>query len=158
MNISEIFLYLAELTIMLGGLYGYYRLSLANEKKHEINRLFLLGSVVLSLILPLFDFQLQLGSSAISTYSLQTVFLDSIEINARTSSELNWGMNILIVLYSTGFIIVFIRFCTYLWQIINFINRAGVGEKTAQYTLIYTNGKISTSSFFSYLLWDNNNR
>ena len=155
MNISEIFLYLAELTIMLGGLYGYYRLSLANEKRLEINRLFLLGSVVLSLILPLFDFELQLGSSAISTYSLQTVFLDSIEINAQTSSELNWGMNILIVLYSTGFIIAFIRFCTYLWQIMNFINRAGVGEKTAQYTLIYTNGKISTSSFFSYLLWDN---
>ncbi|HQX42243.1 MAG TPA: hypothetical protein PK779_11830, partial [Niabella sp.] len=47
------FYYLLKLIICSGILYGYYHFFLRNEKFHQYNRFYLLGSVLFSIIVPM---------------------------------------------------------------------------------------------------------
>ncbi|MFM7019448.1 MAG: M56 family metallopeptidase [Aquirufa sp.] len=52
MNKSELFIYLLKSTILSGIFFGYYSLFLKNTIYHAYNRFFLLGSMLLSLLIP----------------------------------------------------------------------------------------------------------
>ena len=56
MSTELILIYVLKSTFITAIMYGYYRLALKDNKFHYYNRFYLLGSLVLSLVIPLLNF------------------------------------------------------------------------------------------------------
>ena len=82
----------------------FYILYLQKEKSFSFNRFYLLGSVVLSLVLPFLHFSIQ---SVPSEIIVGTIFLDPIELN--TESEIEFFSNSQVWLYGSVVFVLLIR-------------------------------------------------
>lgn len=67
--LPPLFLYLAKMTVIMAILYGYYWQFLRNASFHPYNRWYLLGSILLSFILPLLRIPLPAGWAGTEAYS-----------------------------------------------------------------------------------------
>ncbi|WP_420583413.1 M56 family metallopeptidase [Reichenbachiella sp.] len=81
--------YLFESSIALGVFSLFYLIALQREKSFKFNRFYLLGSVGLSLIIPLISFSFE---SLPSSFVAGTIFLDPVAMGANSTSQ---GLNFL---------------------------------------------------------------
>ncbi len=144
-------LYLVESTLCLLLFLGFYHLLLANENCYRFNRYYLLGSLGLGMLLPIFHFSWGIFPiEAIST-------LIPPEVSAFTSTDspsdlsskipfldnLGWGI------YLLGVIIMSVRFFWHLGQLFIKIKQGLIITKE-NYKLVLLPMDISPFSFFNY--------
>jgi len=112
-------LYLIKSTLLLSLLIIFYRLTFKNETYFVLNRIFLLVSIVSSVLF--FPFLQTVSAISINSISqvttLQEIALNPIVISAKENSVINW----LLIIFSIYIVVAAILFIRLLFQIMQII-------------------------------------
>lgn len=102
-------LYVLKSAISLSILYCFYWFVLRNETYYSWNRLFLVVSLIMSLLLPMFSFVVQSTSSDTFVHKLNPVTISSY-ISSDEPIRLFDSLNILSIIYLSGTVFFCLRF------------------------------------------------
>ncbi|MBK6621042.1 MAG: M56 family metallopeptidase [Saprospirales bacterium] len=130
---------------------------LRGEKFFHLNRVYLLLTLALGLLIPLIDWFPATGSPQTGWIS-QVIWLP--EVTVSDISPKNWPVgekisfaDILLGIYLTGCAIMTARLLRYLWQLAALI-RSGVKTREKGFTLVETDRVSTPFSFLGYLFWN----
>jgi hypothetical protein len=170
-------IYLVKSILLLGLLFGIYKLLLENEKTHRFNRFFLLFALVFGLTAPLISFEVSPEQSiaGIKMQQMERVVNAPAEAVSRSveplitpkpdafpkaditpiTPEINSGwsistLDILFGIYGSITLFLLIRFAGGLIEIRNKI-KAGTHRETEHATLILLDEPITPQSFLDYI-------
>ena len=152
----NILTYLLLMSLIQVVLYGYYLLFLRNETWFRFNRVFLLGTLILSFFLPLTKWSFFPELSMPSVHEVLSFTLEPVLITAKgqaVKSPIDWSL-VAWNIYLTGVLASVGLFAYRMKGLLSFIKRLEVQERTPFYTLYHTRGQLPTSSFFRYIFWD----
>lgn len=160
--VPKIVSYLIESSLLMAVLYGVYFFVFRQYKNFLFNRAYLLIALLFAILVPTLSISLLIEAPVAATANLQqAIRLPEVIISAagdQASSRQN-SLDIgalLGIIYLTGFSALLIRFLYRVTRLLLFIRASRHKASYRQfYHLIPTEGKISTCSFFNYLLWDN---
>jgi len=153
-------IYLIKTVFISGLLFGYYSLFLRNRRFHGFNRLFMLSIPVISLLLPLFSFNLPVfwnHASAGSPIRLLGVgggkFEEVVTIYANSGSHsvFTW-VQIAGICSGLISVLLFIRF----YNTIRFLHRLGKNNRSVRLpeaTVFFVDEKGTPFSFFRNIYW-----
>ncbi len=165
------FLYLIEASICLGLLYLIYILLLKEDTFYKLNRFYLLGSIILSLIIPALphsglvkSIEQPLISSTLN-YSKNDTHRDNFErvisnvipgkklVNKSTSNNFP-VKQVIFIIYLIGAGLMFFR----LWA--NFVSLLRIASsnncgKTGQYRIVFLEDNLPSFSFFGVIFLNN---
>lgn len=158
---NHLLTYLLESSICLGVFYLFYVMVLHDQPSHQYNRFYLLATSLLSFILPVLEIPILVTESVgkvAGNYQnfilLNPALLTEANAEASLLSKLlNW-QNILLLLYGVGVLLTLALFIRQSSQLIVTVRNNKFTLRKG-YRLVYTEGKLPTSSCFSYLFWDN---
>ena len=146
--------YVLELSIVMGILYGYYWLFMKQEKWYQINRFYLLGACILAIILPMIEIELSflkpMSSWVEWGISLQEVLISEHLMEVAAEDKESY----LLYIYFLGVGLSLLFFLIRLLKLIYFIRHATPIRSNSSYSMIFTKGKVPTSSFLHFLFWD----
>ena len=143
--------YLIETSLCLLAFYICYYAFLKNDTFFQRNRFFLLFSSLISLIIPLMEFDFGTSGATVS-YTLQTVTVGIHQ--AKQGFEGFSFFSILTVIYLSVTTLLLFRYLWQLFSLYQLIRNSEVKHRRG-YRLIDTEGKYPTFSFLNYLFWDN---
>ncbi len=160
--------YLFEAGICWLAFYLLYMAFLQKETFFHLNRIYLLTTLVLGLLIPSFSFSLwpiaqeeTLGMA----YFLQPITvtvqnleysMEAIVINAEESATFNW-QGCLLLIYTLGVLASLFKMLFGLFQIAQLYYKSEIIDRKA-YRLIKTEEMHSPFSFFNLLFWSKKNR
>lgn len=159
---KTILLYLLQVTISSGILYGYYHVFLRNKKFHQYNRYYLLMATVISICIPFLRIPVYFDAAETEPLLTQTLiafspgnFNEDIVVG-NVSLKPGWfaWKNIITSLYVVMGIILFTRFCIAFIRVIRLAN-IYPGEKIDNIRFVHTNEPATPFSFFRWLFWNN---
>lgn len=169
-------IYLVNSTLLLGLLFGMYKLLLENEKMHHFNRFFLLLTLVFGLTAPLISFELS-SESSISGVRMQQIdrvvnapaeavnrsveplitpkqgALSTNDLAPGVGEQPSWSistLDVMLWLYGAITIFLLIRFVVGLNEIKNKI-KTGTHKKLEHATLVLIDEPITPQSFLDYI-------
>ena len=156
---KSIVLYLLQMILCSGLLYGYYHLFLRNIKFHQYNRYYLLGATALSIIIPFLNIPIyfsQQEAQPIWINTLQAFDEDQFFILNRSAEEskkfFSW-QNILLTLYILACIIFLSKLLLSLSKIKKIVSQNKV-EKIEGIYFVSTEERGSPFSFFKWMFWN----
>jgi TonB family protein len=157
---NETLKYLIEASIVISVFYLIYVFVYKGDKNSKFNRIYLISSSFLAVILPVLRFPIISGREIEYTNSLhhaiqlpEIIISDQYAANA-TQSEISLSQ-IIVIVYFTGLAFFLFRFLYELFLTFKHIRTCSDNsEKSESYTLINTEGKLPTCSFYKYLFWD----
>lgn len=159
---KTILIYLAQVIVISGLLYGYYHFFLRNKKFHHYNRYYLLSATLLSLLIPFFNIPVYFSQSADQSVVIQalTRFSPSITTSPSLETETaviiaNNGFDWLIVPQLLFFFIagiILFRLIISLFKIRQLI-RDNPHEKIETIQFVNTLEPGTPYSFFRWLFW-----
>jgi N-acetylmuramoyl-L-alanine amidase len=161
---KTLLLYLLQVIIASGILYGYYHLMLKNKRFHQYNRFYLLGAVVISILIPFLQIPVYFTESETkSSVVLQT--LQNISFSTQeselivpsyssgvTSTPFNWSIVVYIV-YALAVLLLLIRVIISLKKIKAIIQKNAVEELDGVH-FVNTAEPGTPYSFFRWLFWN----
>jgi len=157
---NEILRYLIETSIIISIFYLIYISVYLGDKNSKFNRIYLISSSFLAVILPVLRFPI-LGGQKIeySTSIHHAIQLPEIIIsegNTIMASQSPFNLTHAITLiYFIGLALFFGRFLYELYFTFKHIRvNSDISQKAEKYTIINTKGELPTSSFYKYLFWD----
>ncbi|MEK6479910.1 M56 family metallopeptidase [Catalinimonas sp. 4WD22] len=158
---NHLLTYLLESSICLGVFYLFYVMVLHDQPSHQYNRFYLLATSLLSFILPVLEIPILVTESVgnvAGNYQnfilLNPALLTEANAEASLLSKLlNW-QNVLLLLYGLGVLLTLALFIRQISQLIVTVRNNKFTLRKG-YRLVYTEGRLPTSSCFSYLFWDN---
>lgn len=171
-------IYLVKSTLLLGLLFGIYKLLLENEKMHRFNRFFLLFALVFGLTAPLISFDLRLETSiaGVKMQQMEHVVNAPAEAVSRSveplivpkqtqealpkadifpivTEEPGWSistLNVLFGIYGSITLFLLIRFVIGLNEIRKKV-KVGTHKETDHATLVLLEEPITPQSFLDYI-------
>lgn len=158
--VIQILNYFIESSIILAVLYLLYFFLFRQYKNFVFNRSYLILSMIFALIIPLLDIPLFAGHTDLSVVNIQQALqLPTVTIRegeVMQTSRFEYSFFEMGFLYLTGVFSLLVRLLIRFGKLFSFIRaHKSQGVYKEHYTLIHTEGKVSTCSFFNYLLWDN---
>lgn len=156
-------LYPAKVFLCSGILFGYYWLFLRNRRFHHYNRFYLLGSLLLSVILPLFKIQVwyqpestvtQVVYETINVLSVNYGETEGLVNNMQVVNSLFTVENSLYAIYIAGIVVL-------LWMLaksvlyIKRISRHYPFERISELKFYTTQEPGTPFSFFRSIFWSN---
>ena len=147
-------LYLVKSSIGIAVLYGFYWIFLRNETYYKWNRLYLLVSLLVSMVVPLFSFSWVRGSGNIISSYMEPIIINGYYKPGMTIHNLN-SISILSIIYICGAVFFTLRFLSsvarihYLYQRFPKVNYNG-------FKAIILDNNQSTFTFFNYLFLTRN--
>jgi TonB family protein len=156
---SEIISYFFESSISLAIFYLFYWLFLRKQTYYCINRLFLLGAVLFSSVLPFANFSIQgfnVSNSPLIEFFSRIGYVIKIPEIVKTVNErtdVNYSPQWFIIcyyVYLTGVTIFSIKFLTGIVKILVFVTKHKI-TKYKGLNLIFTDHKFAPFSFFNFI-------
>ncbi len=147
--------YLLEVSIAMSLFYGIYYLLLRKENHFHFVRVYLLGTLIGSLLFPFINIGELTGTSLVPTVSdaIPTYWLPEIvvggEVVKNDLSLTTWQIAALI--YSTGIFLLFIRLLIQLNHLTRYLKKSLVSVTDKAYILEVNDDK-PTFSFFHYII------
>lgn len=158
----QAFNYLIESSIVMAVLYALYFLVFRQYKNFLFNRAFLIFSMIFSLIVPVLHISLFTLAPLPAAMDLQqAIQLPEVIITpgdgaTATIETITSKSSLLFLAYFAGISLLLSRLLYHFTGLYLFIKRhRHKSIEKGFYRLIPTDGRISTCSFFNYLLWDN---
>ena len=148
--------YLLHASVSMALFYGFYKLFIAKNTFHAINRFLLIEIALLATILPLFRFNLIPDfNRGPLTQNIQWDIssIPVLEISVMTAPQpmLPWR-ELLMVILITGFLFAFVRYLIGLVQIIGIIRNTRKEKLTDNTTLCLTDKDIAPFSWMNYVV------
>lgn len=144
--------YFLEVSVSLGLFYLLYFLLFRKDTFFQRNRFYLLGSALLSLLIPLLDFNAYQAPIALPVRMLDTVIVGVQQDIEFSFSDYFYPFAMLI--YGIFASLMLLRFMLSIKKVMNYITTKKAIAKNG-YHLINTEGERPTASFMQYLFWDN---
>jgi TonB family protein len=148
---NNLILYLLQSGISLILLYGIYWVFLRQDTFHMVNRIYLVVTVVFSLLFPLLQFNLPYNGNEQSTF---VVMLDAVTISATTvqASLLDHltTFQIITIIYLTGVGIFLVRFLFQLVQLMIMIHKHGISREEGL-NIVFIDRNYAPFSFFNLI-------
>jgi len=142
--------YLWEFSLILIICWGFYKLVLEKLTFFELNRSFLIGTLLLALITPFLSFKFFNGPDIIREITLPTVFIgEAVDTSPGIWNLFNWTEALLAV-YLVGFSVSFVHFLIGLVKSFLLLKSAK-RIKTEKVTFAIHN-QFQPASFFHYIL------
>ncbi len=148
----ETLTYLFIASVLMSVFYSYYLLVLKRETCFQFNRFYLLSTTTLSLIFPLIKIPVPAENAPPTLHNLAEIVI-TVESGMNSGSLFSIEL-VLYSLYLLGIGVSLTLLVQRFWQIAKFVRQASAKENLGTYTLVPTDGKLPTSSFFNYLFWD----
>ena len=148
---NNLILYLVQSGISLILFYGIYWLFLRKDTFHMVNRMYLVVTVIFSLIFPLLQINLPLYADNQTPF---VVMLDAVTINATslqsTLSNHLTAFQIIAIIYLTGASIFFIRFLFQLGQLMRMVRKHGIAHEEGL-NIVFIDRNYAPFSFFNLI-------
>lgn len=158
---KTVLLYLLQVVISSGILYGYYHLLLRNKKFHEYNRYYLLLATVISICIPFLRIPVYFDaaeaepmlSKTLTVFSYGNFEEDTVTTTVSPGSGWFGWKNILSAFYAITAVFLFTRFCLAIIRIVRLVN-IYPGEKIDNIRFVNTSEPATPFSFFRWLFWN----
>ena len=151
---NEIIIYPLKVSVCITLLYGFYLIALRKETHFGFNRLYLLFSTVISLIIPLLNIPLFKGTTETGfSYILQTVQINSDTVLIPQNTT--FSFNILAIIYLTGISILLLRFLIRYASLIVIRQKCIIKKKDGLYIAL-SKKQIAPFSFFKTIFINEN--
>jgi Tfp pilus assembly protein PilZ len=151
---NEFISILLKSSLSIALLYLIYTLFLKRDTFFKTNRIYLVSTMIISLIIPFIDFSKLISSGEVG----YTVWLDPVVISSsgvQASVNSNPGFyQILLAIYLTGLSIFAIRFLYQLLQLFALVRKYGVSRKEGM-NIVFTDRTYSPFSFFNLVFLNN---
>jgi len=146
------FTYLLKSVGILSIFFLTYKVFLQKETFFSINRHYLLGGLLASLLLPFLVFKsyIYIDPTPVSDIAFDTSTILPSEAVIETKEPFNW-MQLFFSIYIIGVIIVSIRFFAQLWSLIRLI-KSGTIQYYKNLKLVVVSEDISPFSFFNIIV------
>lgn len=142
-------LYLLKSTVALSFLFVFYWLVLRKETFHSLNRIFLLGTLLISGLCPLISFSLQNISTG-TFYTLIDPIVVQAQAMANPVSKIAPSLSILSIIYISGAVFFSLRFLSNLVRI-QYLYSRFPREKYKGFKAVIMDGDQSAFTFFNIL-------
>lgn len=155
---KPILLYLLQVIISSGLLYGYYHLFLRNKRFHQYNRYYLLAATVISIFVPFLNIPVYFSQHDDSAVWLQTLsgFTSGREVvtfTAKPTSPVFTWQQALITLYILAGAFILIRFIIAIIRIRVMLRKYEV-EQLGDIYFVNTEEQGTPFSFFHWMFWN----
>jgi len=160
---KSILFYFLQSVLASGILYGYYHLALRNKKFHQYNRFYLLGSVIISILIPFLQIPLYFEEtemkSSVVLQTLQTISSPVAEpesvvpgVVSQAPASFNWN----IALYGLYLLAIAMMLTRILFSLrkIRLIIKNHPVEELDGIRFINTTEPGTPYSFFRWLFWN----
>jgi len=147
---DELFKYLLQASGSIVLFYTIFHFFLKKDTYFALNRLYLIGSILLALIFPLIGFELNVspGNDKYVVW-LDTITITGEEVRNTVSGNLSF-FQVIGVIYFTGLILFSARFIFQFFQLFNLIRRYGV-DKENGVNFVFVEKSFSPFSFFNLI-------
>jgi len=159
--------YLLESSFCLLLFYGFYHFWLRRETFFQLNRIYLLASALLSLLIPLFSISLSqpAPASAAVPLDLEYVLYPAVSNIQEWESQVWAGLekpaplfeitlgDVLLVGYALGALMMASLLIRRLWSLLQLIRRSR-RRRMDGVTLVQTEADFPAASFFGYIFWN----
>ena len=156
--ITSFFIYLLQVSICSILFYGFYYLFLRKENFFQWNRIYLLGTAILSLTIPYFQINLDqaINEPGIIYLGLDDYLVEGVT-NAFASTNSYWwtAENILLAIYSLGVLFFLTKILLSIFYVLKLKSNSSI-QKEQGYYLIQTNTSHPVFSFFNMIFWNKN--
>lgn len=153
---TELLIYLIKSAVCLGALYLIYWFFLRKETFFAANRFYLIASIILSFILPLFKIPVYYESAELTyVIVLEAVTISAQKVEAGLLNNLSFYQIVLIV-YLTGAALFLMRFIFQMLQLVFLINKFGV-TKMNDLKVVKLDRKYSPFSYFNFIFLNDEN-
>jgi TonB family protein len=137
------------------GFYLLWFFTFKNDTFYKINRIYLLSSTIISLILPFIEFSINTTiENTTFSYLLENVTITSNQITNSVSNFISTE-KLIFIIYISGVIIFIIRFIIRLFSVIKLIFKHN-SENISGNKIIKLNKEFSPFSFLNYVFISNN--
>ena len=148
--------YLLRASISMALLYGFYKLFFGKNTFHAINRFVLIAIALLTVLLPLFQFNFipDLGRVTISDYpswDLSDIPVSEFSSMTATQQLFPWR-ELLFVVFVVGFLIALVRYLIGFFQIIGIIRNSHKEKLNDGSTLCLSVKDIAPFSWMNYVV------
>jgi beta-lactamase regulating signal transducer with metallopeptidase domain len=157
---KPILLYLLQVIISSGLLYGYYHLFLRNKRFHLYNRYYLLAATVISIFVPFLNIPVYFSQHDEPAVWLQTLSgfssAEAITVTnaAKKASPLFTWQQALTALYIVAGAFILIRFIVAIIRIRSMLRKYEV-EQLGDIYFVNTEEQGTPFSFFRWMFWNN---
>ena len=153
---QTVILFLVKSGLSAGLLFGYYLLFLRNRKMQQYNRFYLLGSVVISLVIPFLHFEWHPNSTAPVGKALALLqVINSNEVEAMPLIKQQSTMSIQSIammayaIIALSLLIVLVARIVWVYR----MKSKGIVQQMEEYDLIVTDNSKAPFSFMKNLFW-----
>jgi len=147
-----LFIYILKTILVSGILLGYYWIGLRNTRFHFYNRFYLVGTVLLSLFLPLLDLQwFTLTAPAAQPVQQVVQYIYNVQTETQVQSALDWEQILAIGLFLFSVILI----CFFLFGIFKVFLIKSKGKITVMEKFNFIEIELDEApfSFFRNLFW-----
>ena len=142
-----IYSYLLESSVSIILLYAVYWLFLRRDTFFTVNRFYLAGSIIFSLLFPIFKWNIDFGGNSSGyVFLLDTVTITPEKVQATIAPHLSL-IRIITVVYLTGAALFLIRFALQVYQVLRLVRRYSVTQKHGL-RLVFIDRNYQPFSFF----------
>ncbi len=155
MIMEALFVYLLKSAGILTIFFLAYKILLQKETFFSLNRHYLLGGIIASLLLPLvvFESYIYVDPVVVSEAIFYDTPLTSVEsANSAQSTPFDWSA-LLFNIYLLGVILTSIQFLIQLFSLYR-IARSGTLKRFKSFRLIEVSSNVSPFSFFNYIIYN----
>ena len=150
------FIYIVQSAVCLGALYLIYWFFLRKDTFFSANRFYLIGSIIVSFILPLFKVPVFVENPEIAyVVMLDTITVTTQKIESDLVNNLSFYQGLFIV-YLTGASLFLLRFAFQLLQLFLLIRKFGVTQMDGL-NIVKIKSKYSPFSYFKYIFLNEDN-
>jgi TonB family protein len=149
-TMSDFIIYLMQSAAILAVLYAVFWLFLRKDTFFHVNRFYLVASLVLALVMPLFGIRFPALSQAVPfVVLLDPVLITPEKIEEAASVNLSW-FQVAGVVYLTGVLIFTLRFAVQLAQLFSLVKRNTITKQDGA-NLVFVDKGYSPFSFFNLI-------
>jgi TonB family protein len=152
----EFIIHIIQSSLILTVFIIFYELFLRNERAFLKNRIYLISTLILSIVIPLFSFNLTVLPVNIRPITILDQIIISPSENKPEQLELFQLSNIILYIYRIITTLIFLNILKGFVQLY-FIYRKSAKEQYKNYTIVYIEKKISPFSIFNIIFLNRTN-
>ena len=149
--------FIIESNLYLICFYLVYQIILVRDKHFRFNRLYLMSSLLLALLLPLLTFEISTSHRSINSLE-GYILLPSATVSAAQTESVGFIIewwHIIGLIYVSGIVFYATRLLMQILKIFRHLPlNYSTNDRYQGYKLIPTQGELPTCSFFHFLFWD----
>lgn len=151
---NEILVYLFKSGLCLVVFYSFYRIFLQHETFFRLNRIYLIGSIFISFMMPIITIHIPSVSDSLPYIILSTINVGELGIESTFRNQVD-GWEIILLIYTAVSAILLIRLIS---QVVIFVfilkkSKSRIGDNSK---IVLTNNNTSPFSFFGYIFINEN--